>query len=101
MRALRRLRQAIGEERYRLSTHAHEEMDEDGFAAGDVESIILKGEVERVLAHDPRGVRFEVAGPATDGRRGHVVCRFLPSRVLLIITAYAESEEEGYADEET
>ena len=44
------------------------------------------------FTRDPRGTRYEVIGDATDGRRGGVVCRFLRSGVLLIITAYAEEE---------
>ena len=80
--------------------HAHEEMDEEGFAVADVESIILRGRIERIFTRDPRGVRFDVAGPAEDERWAHVVCRFLASRVLLIITVYAGRAEEEPEDEE-
>ncbi len=93
MRALQRMRQAIRDQRYRISAHANEEMSEDDLVAEDVESIILSGQIVRRFTRDPRGTRYEVAGKTTDGRRAQVICRFLPlSGVLLIITAYVEGE---------
>lgn len=90
MRALRNMQLAIREQRYRISSHANEEMSADNLVAEDVESIILTGEAARRFTRDPRGTRYEVVGDTTDGRRACVVCRFLPSTALLIITAYAE-----------
>jgi len=92
MRALQNMRQAIREQRYRISSHANEEMSEDGFVAEDVESLIVTGKIARRFTRDPRGTRYEVVGDAMDGRRACVVCRFLPSTALLIITAYAEED---------
>ena len=92
MRAKQRMRQAIREQQYRISSHANEEMSEDDLMAEDIESIVLTGQITRRFTHDPRGTRYEVAGNTTDGRRGCVVCRFLTSGVLLIITAYVEEE---------
>ena len=92
MRALQNMRQAIREQRYRISSHANEEMSEDGLEAADVESVILTGEIAQRFTHDPRGTRYEVWGDATDGRSVYVVCRFLPSTALLIITAYAQED---------
>lgn len=90
MRALERMHKAVREQRYRISSHANEEMSEDGLVAEDVESVILTGEIARRFTRDPRGARYEVAGGTTDGRRARVICRFLPSRIFLIITAYVE-----------
>ncbi|MCZ7573320.1 MAG: DUF4258 domain-containing protein [Ardenticatenaceae bacterium] len=92
MRVLQRMRQAIREQRYRVSSHANEEMSEDEPVAEDIESIILTGQIARKLTRDPRGTRYEVAGDTTDGRRACVVCCFLPSSVLLIITTSVEEE---------
>ena len=92
MHALDRIRQAIREQRYRISTHANEEMSDDELEAKDIEDIVLTGRIARRFTRDPRGTRYEVMGESTDGRRASVVCRFLPSSVLLIITAYAEEE---------
>ncbi len=92
MRALDRIRQAIRQQKYRISTHANEEMSDDELEAKDVENIILTGRIIRRFTRDPRGTRYEVMGESTDDRRASVACRFLPSSVLLIITAYAEEE---------
>ncbi len=92
MRALQNMRQAVREQQYRISSHANEEMSEDDLVAEDVESIILTGEIARRFTRDPRGTRYEVIGGTMDGRRACVVCRFLPSTALLIITAYAQED---------
>ena len=92
MNALRRIRRAVRDQRYRISSHANEEMSEDELEATDIESIVFTGRVSRRFTRDPRGTRYAVVGDTTDGRRGHVVCRFLPSTVLLIITTYAEED---------
>jgi hypothetical protein len=94
MRILDRLRQAVHDQHYRMSAHANEEMSDDSLEAQDVENILLRGKIVRRFARDPRGTRYEVAGVAADGRRAFVVCRFLLSRVLLIITAYREEDEQ-------
>ena len=92
MRVIQRIRQAIRDQRYRISSHANEEMSNDSFVAEDIESIILTGHVTRRFTRDQRGTRYEVAGVTVDGRRGCVLCRFLSSGGLLIITAF---EQEG------
>jgi len=92
MRALQRIQKAIREQRYRISSHANEEMSEDNLVADDVENVILGGRIMRKFTRDPRGTRYEVAGDTRDGRRARVVCRFLPSGMLLIITAYEREE---------
>ncbi len=40
------------------------------------------------LTHDPRGTRYEIEGYTLDRRKGIVVCRFLTTDALRIITAY-------------
>lgn len=89
-RELARIQQAIRDQRYRISSHANEEMSDDDLEVVDIEQIILTGRIARRFTRDLRGTRYEVLGQATDGRRAVVVCRFLPSGVLRIITAYVE-----------
>ena len=86
------MRQAIREQVYRISLHANDEMADDFLVAADIEHIMLTGEITRTFTHDPRGTRYEVLGDTVDRRRAYVVCRFLLSGVLLIITAYIEEE---------
>ncbi|MEW6607792.1 MAG: DUF4258 domain-containing protein [bacterium] len=92
MDVLQRMRQAIREQRYRISSHANDEMAEDFLVAADIENIILTGEIMRKFTHDRRGTRYEVLGHTVNYRRAYVVCRFLLSGVLLIITAYIKEE---------
>jgi hypothetical protein len=92
MHALQRIQRAIREQRYRISSHANEEMSEDNLVAEDVENVIIRGRVIRKFTRDPRGTRYEVVGDTRDGRRARVVCRFLPSGLLLVITAYEDEE---------
>jgi Domain of unknown function (DUF4258) len=92
MRAIERFHEAIRLQRYRISSHANEEMSEDDLEAVGVEQIILTGSIARRLTRDPRGTRYEIEGETTDGRQGTAVCRFLQSGMLLIITAYAAEE---------
>jgi len=88
------IRQAIRTQRYRISAHANDEMSDDALEAQDIEEIIFTGTMTQRLTHDPRGTRYEVTGTTTDGRHACVVCRFLTSGVLLIITAYVHEEDE-------
>ncbi len=90
---LERIRQAIRDQRYRISTHANDEMSDDALESQDIEEIIYTGMIAHRFTHDPRGTRYEVAGTTMDGRSASVVCRFLPSRVLLIMTAYVHEED--------
>lgn len=93
MRVIERIRRAICEQRYRISSHANEEMSKDELEAKDIERVILTGKVARKFTRDPRGTRYEVVGSTTDDRRDHVICSFLLSGVLLIITAFAEGDK--------
>jgi hypothetical protein len=88
MRPLARMREAIRQQRYRISTHANEEMSEDDLEAVDVEQAILTGHIARRFTHDPRGTKYEILGQTTDGRHAGVVCRWLPCGILLVITVY-------------
>jgi hypothetical protein len=92
MSTLQRLRQSVDEQQYRISSHANEEMSEDQLTTEDIEAITLRGRIVRRHKRDPRGTRYEVAGSTIDGRRAHIICRFLPSGVLLIITAFVVAE---------
>ena len=71
-----------------MSSHAEEEMAEDGFERTDVENAILTGFIQKKLTHDPRGTRYRVEGPAKDSRLMHVLCRFKEERSLVIITVF-------------
>ena len=86
---LRRIRGAVRRGEYEFTLHALEEMDEDDLSESDVRSVLLGGQVIARLAGDLRGSRFVVRGtPRRSDRAIEVVCRFLPSGMLRIITVY-------------
>jgi hypothetical protein len=68
-------------------------MDEDSLTEEDIRWVILQGEVVAELTDDPRGNRFVVRGkPRHNDDDIEVVCRFLPSGLLRIITVYVPEE---------
>lgn len=88
MNILRKIKHAIYEQNYHITGHANEEAANDWFISSDIEQIIYTGAIARKLTSDPRGTRYEILGKTYDGRKGMVVCRFLPDGKLRIITAY-------------
>ena len=72
VRAIERIREAIRQQRSRISSHANEEMSDGDLEAVDVEQIILTGDIARRYTRDPRGTWYEVVGRTTDSRRGAV-----------------------------
>ena len=90
---IRRIRKAIRQGHYEFSAHSLEEMDEDNLTDADVRRTVLGGALVTELTDDPRGVRFVVCGVLKDQERDvEVVCRFLPSGMMRIITVYEVDE---------
>ena len=89
MGTLQKIQQCILDRNYFMSSHAEDEMLDDGLDRKDIENAILKGRIEKKLTHDARGTRYRIEGPALNERLIHVVCRFRESDNLLIITVYA------------
>jgi len=88
-RDLERIRNAILDQRYTLTEHAYDEMDDDNLDVLDVESAILTGEVDQVLTKDPRGTRYVVIGKATDQATPvGVVVRIVERDRVLVLTVY-------------
>lgn len=90
---IKRIRRAIRDGHYEFTVHALEEMDEDDLDEADLRQTILHGDISAELTDDPRGTRFVMRG-TTHGqdREMEVVCRFLPSGLLRIITIYQLEE---------
>ncbi len=68
--------------------HFFEEMAQDDLEFVDIEHAILRGKIRRRFTRDPRGPRYEIVGPALDGRRVTVICRIKETGKLLLITTY-------------
>ena len=88
-RELEHIRTAVLNQRYTLTEHAYDEMDDDGLDVLDVESAILTGAIDQTLTKDPRGTRYVVVGTATDEATPvGVVVRFVQRDELLVLTVY-------------
>jgi hypothetical protein len=62
-------------------------MDDDGLTEADVLHVLRTGKVVAELTNDPRGPRLVLRGAPKRSTEGvEVVCRFLPSGVLRVIT---------------
>ena len=84
---IRRIRRAAREDRYEFTLHALDEMDEVSLTDADVRQVLLHGNLVGKLTDDPRGIRFVLLG-SPRGKDIEVVCRFLPSGLLRIVTVY-------------
>ncbi len=75
-----------------MTTHAEEEMDNDGLTIFDVESVILTGEiVERQRDRRTRELKYLVRGETVgDARSAVAVVKFGPTGKLVILTVYAD-----------
>ncbi|MBF0457332.1 MAG: DUF4258 domain-containing protein [Nitrospirae bacterium] len=92
MSILQRIRQKVIDKDYYISSHAEDEMFDDGLEREDVENVILKGRLERKLLTDIRGTRYRIEGLMLNGETVHVVCRFRENSSLVIITTYVVTE---------
>jgi hypothetical protein len=50
---------------------------------------IDNGRISRKFTRDPGRTRYEVIGPANDGREIAIICRIKSTGKLLLITTYA------------
>jgi hypothetical protein len=69
--------------------HFFEEMANDDLLFADIERVVATGRIRRRFKRDPRGIRYEVVGAATDEREVAVICRLKETGKLLFITTYA------------
>ena len=82
------IRTAVAEGRYLTTDHADTGMAVDDLTVLDIEHAIAHGRIRKRETKDPRGTRWEIVGPAEDGREVGVVVRRLQSNGVLIITVY-------------
>ena len=89
MTIIERIKKKVHDDDYEFTIpHFFEEMAEDELVFDDIERAITKGRVRQKFTRDSRGTRYEVVGPAMDGREVAVVCRFKSTGHLLLITTY-------------
>ena len=94
MAIIHRIREKVEKQDFEFTIpHFFEEMANDNLAFADVQMAIAKGRINRKFTRDPRGTRYEVIGPARDGRMIGIICRIKSTGKLLFITTYALEEE--------
>ena len=87
------IREMIRLRQYDMSSHAMEEMAEDGLDILDVEQAVLNGYIARVEKDDPRGTKYVVEGTGSDQITPvGVVGRFTGLQRYLIVTVYEVTE---------
>lgn len=72
---------------YYLTEHADDKAMADGFDVYDVERGILGGRIRRTW---PREGKYEIVGPALDGRFIGIVCRITATEKVRVITVYED-----------
>ena len=83
------IREKVRNQEYEFAIpHFFEEMAEDDLIFADIEMAVANGRVRRRFTRDPRGIRYEIVGPTTDGRQVAVMCRIKTTGKLLFITTY-------------
>lgn len=92
-KGIRDIRERIRTKNYEFTGHAEEEREDDDLSVSDLRGVLLTGRVIRILTDDPRGNRHVVRGKTQDEREIEVVCRFLASEKLRILTVYALEEK--------
>ena len=95
MAIIHRIREKVKKQEYEFTIpHFFEEMANDNLTFTDIEMAIAKGRIRRKLKRDPRGTRYEVVGPTTNGREIGIICRIKSTGKLLFITTYTLEEIE-------
>ncbi len=90
MTIIHRIRKKVRDQDYEFTIpHFFEEMAADHLELPDIEVAIGRGRINRRFTRDPRGNRYEVVGPSTDGREIAIICRIKSTGKLLFITTYA------------
>ena len=88
-RVLRTMREKIRQRDYVVTTHADEEMYEDGLTIWDVEASVLAGEiVERQSDRRSSDWKYVIHGKAATGAGMAVVAKIGSSQRVVIITVY-------------
>ena len=85
------LKEYVRQNRYVVTIHAAEEMDEDDLSIFDVERAILNGEIiERQRDKERSEWKYLVRGRSIDGNQIIVVTKLGPNDKMIIITVFKD-----------
>ena len=91
MAIINKIRNKVLSKEYEFTVpHFFEEMYNDDLSFVDIENSISNGIISRKFTIDPRGTRYEIIGPALDGRNIAVICRIKSTGKLLFITTFVK-----------
>ncbi|MDJ1181554.1 DUF4258 domain-containing protein [Roseofilum sp. BLCC_M91] len=86
---LRDIRQKVSSYQYVMTTHAEEEMADDGLSIYDVEQGILTGEIlERQRDRNTYESKFRIRGTGLDNQDLEVVVKLGRTGKVVMITVY-------------
>lgn len=89
---LAQIRECVRTNRYVVTTHAAEEIDDDSLTIYDVERLILAGQVvERQKDKDPPESKVLIRGPTLDGDNAFAVVKLGPTGKLIIDTVFRDT----------
>ena len=80
------IQEKVRKREYDLSSHAHQERQEEQIELEEIEQILLKGDIIEKYSSDPRGESCLVAGKIAN-KSIHAVCGTRGNR-LLVVTVY-------------
>ena len=93
MAIIHTIREKVARQEYEFTIpHFFEEMADDNLIFPDIKMAITNGRIRRKFTQDPRGTRYEIVGPTTDGREIAIICRIKNTGKLLLITTYTLEE---------
>ena len=88
---IHRLRDFVRNLEYSVSSHATDELDDDGLSILDLEAIILSGDiVERQRDRVTNETKFVIRGGTLAGDEAECVVKIGPSGRLHVITVYLD-----------
>ena len=86
-----KFKECVRENRYVVTLHGEEEMDEDELSIFDVERAILTGAIIERQKDSKKGEwKYIVRGQIIDGQEIAVVAKFSPTKKMVIITVYRD-----------
>ena len=87
---LKQIRKKIASHQYVMTTHAEEEMSEDGLAIYDIEQGILTGKIlERQKDRVSAESKYRICGRTLDGEEVEIIVKLSPTGKVVIITVYS------------
>ena len=87
--ALTAIAESVERGKYIGTRHFYDELHADTFFTVDFEAAVLQAaRIQEVGVNEQGDTKYEIVGPATDGRMLGVVCVLKPTGWVVCITAY-------------